>query len=87
MIRTIATAALLALSTPALAQYDDYDRPVVRRGYPEYQGQRRAVPPIRGPGYGPQVDPCIVRGDCYGRKYDDRVPQGYQVPPFPGDRY
>ena len=81
-----AKIALTLLQLAAPIQYGG--PPMWDRGYdnPEYRRYRAPVPPIRGPGGGPQVEPCIYRGDCYGPKYQDRIPQGYRMPRFP-DRY
>jgi len=85
MITAKVAITLLQLTIPA--QY--YPAPPMwDRGYdnPEYQRYRRPVPQIRGPGGGPEVEPCIRRGDCYGPKYQDRMPRGYPMPRYP-DRY
>jgi hypothetical protein len=82
--------AMLAMSlhlTPIPVQFDD-GGPVYRRGNPEYH-RRGPVPQIRGPGWGPEMHPCIYDGDCGGPKYQDRVPQGYPMPRYedPRGRY
>lgn len=81
----LALVTLVTLIVPAKAQYDYPGPPMWDRGYdnPEYRRQRRPVPQIRGPGRGPEVDPCIYHGDCMGPKYQDRIPQGYPIPPYP----
>ena len=75
-------AAKIAFTLLQLVQYGG--PPMWDRGYdnPEYRTYRRPVPPIRGPGGGPEVEPCIRRGDCYGPKYQDRIPRGYPIPPY-----
>lgn len=81
---------LLLIVTPARAQF--YDGPPPgwdwRDNNPEYRQfrNREPLPQQRGPGRGPEVEPCIYHNDCMGPKYQDRVPQGYRRPPFP-DRW
>jgi len=47
---------------------------------PEYRRERPLPEPRR---YGPQMEPCIYRGDCRGPRPDYRMPR-YPGPP---DRY
>ncbi len=90
-MKYILFAVLLSIATPALAQYDVPYPPMwdLNRSNPEYRRYRSPVPQQRGPGRGPQVNPCIYYGDCYGPKYQDRMPQGPYAPPMPPfpDRY
>jgi len=73
----ITAVALLYLITPA--QYGG--PPMWDRGpNPEYSRPRPMPPPRR---YGPQMEPCIYRGDCRGPR------PNYGMPRYPGppDRY
>ncbi len=90
MITAKIAITLLQLTIPVQYDWPYGGPPMWDRDYrnPEYH-RRGPVPQIRGPGGGPEFEPCIRRGDCYGPKYQDRIPQGYRTPPYydPRRRY
>jgi len=73
MIITVITLLHLIQYYPGPPMWD-------RGPNPEYRRERPLPPPRR---YGPQMEPCIYRGDCRGPRPEYRMPR-YPGPP---DRY
>lgn len=76
---TLVVLGTIGLLTPSRAQYEGpYGGPPMwdRRRDPD--DEQRRFPP-RTP-WGPQMEPCIMRGDCRGPRYEDDPDEGWRRP-------